>query len=397
MRIWHDFNVFVKIPGAWLLVLTLFLYGIGTGILAPMNAVYLQESVQLGKIEIVSIFAISLFSNMVLTITVGIVSDRIKRKKTIPMIASLLCIGGLLIYMNADSYATALVGMALATAPSGMIMGQLFAMARNHFTRLAPDVVEIAQIWLRATYSVGFFTGLLLGANLYLAATFQGVLWGNLAGYAALFLLLLFYREITASPLTAKQSGTGEPFSLIMLFAILLLSCADAIRGLYLPLVVHELFGDPRLMSYIWSTQAVFELLFMTMAGYWAAKYGSKRILLLGSGFALMTYLTYSMSGSLPVFFLVQPLYSFFVSVLYGVGMGYVQRMFIHRAGFGASLYVFISQTASLIGYFLPLLIEGVSPTIFWIPSLLIAASMGLMIKALYTDWKLNRGQRLTM
>jgi SET family sugar efflux transporter-like MFS transporter len=286
--------------------------------------------------------------------------------------------------------------MALATAPSGMIMGQLFAMARNHFTRLAPDVVEIAQIWLRATYSVGFFTGLLLGANLYLAATFQGVLWGNLAGYAALFLLLLFYREITASPLTAKQSGTGEPFSLIMLFAILLLSCADAIRGLYLPLVVHELFGDPRLMSYIWSTQAVFELLFMTMAGYWAAKYGSKRILLLGSTFALMTYLTYSISGSLPVFFLVQPLYSFFVSVLYGVGMGYVQRMFIHRAGFGASLYVFISQTASLIGYFLPLLIEGVSPAIFWIPSLLIAASMGLMIKVLYTDRRLNR-QQLTM
>ncbi|MFD3272315.1 MFS transporter [Paenibacillus dendritiformis] len=396
MRIWHDFNVFVKIPGAWLLVLTLFLYGIGTGILAPMNAVYLQESVQLGKIEIVSIFAISLFLNMVLTITVGIVSDRIKRKKTIPMIASLLCIGGLLIYMNADGYATALVGMALATAPSGMIMGQLFAMARNHFTRLAPDVVEIAQIWLRATYSVGFFTGLLLGANLYLAATFQGVLWGNLAGYAALFLLLLFYREITASRLTAKQSSTGEPFSLIMLFAILLLSCADAIRGLYLPLVVHELFGDPRLMSYIWSTQAVFELLFMTMAGYWAAKYGSKRILLLGSAFALMTYLTYSMSGSLPVFFLVQPLYSFFVSVLYGVGMGYVQRMFIHRAGFGASLYVSISQTASLIGYFLPLLIEGVSPTIFWIPALLIAASMGLMIKVLYTDRRLNR-QQLTM
>lgn len=396
MRIWHDFNVFVKIPGAWLLVLTLFLYGIGTGILAPMNAVYLQESVQLGKIEIVSIFAISLFLNMVLTITVGILSDRIKRKKTIPMMASLLCIGGLLIYMNADGYATALAGMALATAPSGMIMGQLFAMARNHFTRLAPDVVEIAQIWLRATYSVGFFTGLLLGANLYLAATFQGVLWGNLAGYAALFLLLLFYREITASPLTAKQSGTGEPFSLIMLFAILLLSCADAIRGLYLPLVVHELFGDPRLMSYIWSTQAVFELLFMTMAGYWAAKYGSKRILLIGSAFALMTYLTYSISGSLPVFFLVQPLYSFFVSVLYGVGMGYVQRMFIHRAGFGASLYVFISQTASLIGYFLPLLIEGVSPAIFWIPSLLIAASMGLMIKVLYTDRRLNR-QQLTM
>ncbi|UUZ79712.1 hypothetical protein LJK88_32145 [Paenibacillus sp. P26] len=45
-----------------------------------------------------------------------------------------------------------------------------------------------------------------------------------------------------------------------MLIALLLLSCADAIRGLYLPLVVSELFGRPQLMSYLWSIQAVFEL-----------------------------------------------------------------------------------------------------------------------------------------
>ncbi|MFW5435359.1 MFS transporter [Paenibacillus apiarius] len=385
MHVWQDFKIFMRIKGAGFLVLTLFLYGIGTGILAPMNAIYLKESIGLGKGEIASIFAISLFLNMVLTISVGFISDSMKRKKTIPILASLVCMTGLLIYINAAAYVPALIGMALATAPSGMIMGQLFAMARNHFTRMAPDVVEIAQIWLRATYSVGFFTGLLLGANLYLLATFQGVLWGNMAGYAALFILLLFYKEITAEA-SANKTVKGEPFSLVMLFAILLLSCADAIRGLYLPLVVHEQFGDPRLMSYIWSTQAVFELLFMTMAGYWAAKYGSKPIILLGSAFALATYLTYSASGSLTVFFLVQPLYSFFVSVLYGVGMGYVQRMFIHKAGFGASLYVFISQTASLIGYFLPLLIEGVTPRIFWIPAALIIVSIGLMTKVLYTD-----------
>ncbi|KJB87823.1 MFS transporter [Paenibacillus sp. E194] len=384
MRIWHDFKLFLRINGALHLVLTLFLYGIGMGILAPMNAIYLRESLGLGKVEIASIFAISLFLNMVLTIGVGIVSDSMKRKKTIPLLASVVCMIGLVIYMNADSYAQALIGMALATAPSGMIMGQLFAMARNHVTRLAPDIVEMAQIWMRATYSVGFFTGLLVGANLYLLATFHGVLWGNLAGYASLFLLLLFYKEITLDSSTASAKA-GEPFSLIMLFAILLLSCADAIRGLYLPLVVNEQFGDPRLMSFIWSIQAVFELLFMTMAGYWAAKYGSKPIIMLGGLFALITYIAYSTSDSLTVFFLMQPLYSFFVSVLYGVAMGYVQRMFIHKAGFGASLYVFISQTASLIGYFLPLFIDGVTPQIFWIPAALIVASMGLMTRALYT------------
>ncbi|WP_028595686.1 MFS transporter [Paenibacillus assamensis] len=381
MRIWRDLKSFVHIQGARTLLLTLFIYGIGTGILAPMNAIYLQDSVGLGKEEITSVFAISLFLNMIITISVGFISDKMKYKKRLPIIASLLCMTGLFLYMRADSYTSALVGMILAVSPSGLIFGQLFAMARNHFTSKAPTIVEIAQIWLRATYSIGFFSGLLLGANLYLLATFQGVLWGNLAGYAALCLLLLFYQEVTTdSSAQQVRSNATEPFSLLMLLAILLLSCSDAIRGLHLPLVVHELFGDPRLMSYMWSIQAVFELLFMTAAGYWAAKYGYKPVIWLGSMFALVTYIVYSWSDSLTMFFVVQPIYSVFVSVLYGVGMGYVQRMFVHRAGFGASLYIFISQTATLIGYHLPLFIDGVTPNIFWIPAGLITLSMIIMI-----------------
>ena len=187
-----------------------------------------------------------------------------------------------------------------------------------------------------------------------------------------------FTREVTASEAETSKIA-GEPVSVAMLAALLLLSCADAIRGLYLPLVVQQLFGKPELMSYLWSTQAVFELVFMTLTGYWAAKYGSKRIIFISSLFALATYLVYLSGADLWFFFLVQPVYSFFVSVLYGVAMGYVQRMFIHRTGFGSSLYVFISQTASLTGYLLPLLIRGISPHIFMIPVCLIVISAGLM------------------
>lgn len=387
MHIWQDFKQFVRIRGAQILLFIMFVYGLGTGILAPMNAVYLQNSVGLDKLQITIIFGSSLLLNMLMTITIGFFSDRMKRKKTIPLIASLVCIIGLLIYMQADTFATALLGMILTIAPSGMINGQLFAMSRNHFTKWAPELVEISQIWLRATFSIGFFMGLLVGANLYLLATFTGVMWGNLIGYSSLFLMLLFYKEVTSAGVTAKASK-GEPLSLLMLFAILMLSCADAIRGLYLPLVVNELFEEPRLMSYIWSTQAIFELFFMTIAGYWAARYGSKPIILLSGIFALATFITYSNSDSLVAFFLVQPLYSFFISVLYGVGMGYVQRMFIHKTGFGASIYVFISQMASLIGYCLPLFIEGVSPNIFWISSALISCSLVLMAVIVSKDRK---------
>lgn len=391
MRILLDMKQFLRIKGASKLLSAMLLYGVGTGILAPMNAIYLQVSIGLTKGEIASIFAISLVLNMILTISVGLVSDKMHSKKTLPLGASILCIIGLLIYMNAMEYTSALIGMCIATAPSGLIMGQLFAMARNHFTKLAGEIVEMAQLWLRAGFSIGFFTGLLIGANIFLIATFKGVLWGNLIGYVCLFILLLMYKEVKI-PSAASLTRRGEPFSLLMLIALLTLSCSDAIRGLYLPLVVNELFGKPQLMSYLWSTQAVFELIFMTLSGYWAAKYGSKKIIMLGGFFGLASYLVYASNPSLIMFFIVQPMYSFYVSVLYGVAMGYVQRMFINRTGFGSSLYVFISQTASLIGYFLPLFIDGITPHIFIIPSLLVVLALGIIGSVLYTDQRSIKG-----
>lgn len=390
MRIAADMKRFLQVDGAGRMLFTLFCYGIGMGILAPMNAIYLSESIGLSKNEVVSIFVVSLLLNMGTTITVGLLSDKLRSRKRLVIAAALLCLVGLFIYMNAEGYVQALIGMCVVSAPSGLIMGQLFAISRNHFARLAGDIVEMAQIWLRAGYSVGFFCGLLAGANLYLIATFQGVLWGNFAGYAMLVILLLFYREHSEEKKQANI-GASEPFSLIMLIALLLLACADAIRGLYLPLVVKTLFGKPEYMSYIWSSQAVFELLFMTIAGYWAAKYGSKIIILIGGFGALITYTIYALHSPLIVFFLIQPIYSFFVSILYGVAMGYVQRMFAGRTGFGASLYVSISLTASLIGYLLPLFIEGYDPSIFVIPIALVSISITIMSIVLIRERRLSQ------
>src|SRR5699024_8257360 len=379
MKIIADFKKFLNIKGAWYLLLGLFLYGIGTGILAPMNAIYMSEGIGLSKVQIASIFSISVILNMIITLSVGTISDKMERKKPLPLVALVLCMIGLLIYMQADTYSLALIGMIVAVAPSGLIMGQFYAMARNHFMRLAPSIYEIAQIWLRATLSVGFFIGLLLGANLYVLASFKGVLFGNFIGYFFLFIILLSYKEYEPIEVDAQES-TGEAYSIVMLLAFLFLACADDLRGLYLPLVVVELFEQPELMSYLWSVQAVFELLFMTVAGYWAMRFGSKKIIFLSGFCALITYFIYSSSPPLFVFFLVQPLYSFFVSVLYGVGIGFVQRMFHRKIGFGSSLYVFLFEFAKLVGYILPFIITGYQPSIFLLPAALVTTSIVLMV-----------------
>lgn len=395
MKLSHDVKQFVRIQGALRLLTAMLLYGLGTGILAPMNAVYLHDQIGLSKGQVTTVYCVSLLLNMAVTIIVGIVSDRIRNKKGLPIAAAVLCMIGLLLYMRAEHFLEALVAMCIAVAPSGLIMGQLFAMARNHFTVHAADIREMALVWLRTGFSVGFFAGLLAGANLFLIMGFKGVLIGNLAGYAGLLVMLLFYREVTQGAKgSAVAAQGGEPFSLGVLAALLMLSCADSIRGLYLPLVVDALFGRPQLMSYLWSAQAVFELLFMTLAGYWAAKYGSKPVIVAGGVTALIAYLVYVFASPLALFFLVQPLYSFFVSILYGVAMGVVQRMFLSRAGFGSSLYVGITQTASLVGYLLPTLIQGVTPLIFILPIILVGGSVSLLGYQLYKARRLRHGNQ---
>jgi len=382
MSLGSDLRRFISVKGAGRLFGALVLYGAGTGILAPMNAVYMREEIGLGKGQIALVFSASLLLNMTVTLTTGVLSDRMKGKKPLPLAAAVLCMAGLLIYMRASTFGAALFGMAVATAPSGLIMGQIFAMARSHFLSRAPSVAEMAMIWLRAGFSAGFFAGLLIGANLYLITGFQGVLWGNIAGYLALFVLLLRYRE-HRDPVPGAAARGGEAFSLTMLAALLLTACADSMRGLYLPLVVDELFGRPELMSYLWSIQAVFELGFMTLAGYWAARFGSIPVMAAGIVCALAVYGVYASAPPLPVFFLVQPVYSFAVSVLYGVSMGYVQKMFLGRVGFGSSLFVIITQGASLSGYLLPLLIIGLTPRIFSLPAVFAGAALlltGLVI-----------------
>lgn len=377
-----DLARFARIKGARPLVAGMFFYGIGTGILAPMNAIYLREEIGLAKGEIAAIFAVALLLNMIATLTAGIYGDRMRSRKALPLAAAGVCMAGLLLYMRADGFGSALAGMVLATSPSGLILGQLYALARSRFTREAADLVEMALLWLRATFSVGFFGGLLLGANLYLITSFHGVLWGNWAGYACLFLLLALYKPAEEDGVKPAADAAGEPFSGWMLAALLLLGCGDAIRGLYLPLVVNQLFGKAEFMSYLWSVQAVFELFFMTLTGYWAMRYGSKRIILLGSLFGLVSYIAYASAPPLTLFFLVQPLHSFYVSIFYGVAMGYVQRMFISRVGFGASIYVLITQAATMVGYVFPLAVRGISPSIFLIAVLLAAAAIGCMVKS---------------
>lgn len=378
----QELRAFFRIPGTWKLFLAMLSFGCAQGILKPMNAIYLSNHIGLSKIHISVLVAISLITDMIVTLGAGYFSDKVTRKKPGPIVAACLCCVGILIYMRADSFWSALLGMIVATSPAGIIMGQIFAMARNHFTAEASEIVEIALVWLRAMMSFGFFVGLLLGAQLFTDVSFRGVLIGNLVSFLIVSACLLLYRERTV--IAPPQEKMAVPFQWLAIFGLLVLLSGDAIRGLYFPLMVENLYKNAALVSHLWSIQAIFELLWMTVAGYAAARFGTLRIIRIAAVCGFLVYGVYALFPTIPMLGFMQPIHSFYVSVLYSVAMGYVQRMFLHRTGFGSALYLFLTQTASLIGYFLPNLIPGFSPHIFFLP-------MGLVIVSSFLLWLVAR------
>lgn len=385
MNVVYNLRRFFLIPGAWKLLCAMLVYGCGTGILTPMNAIYLKNGVHLTKLEISLVVSIAIVVNGTITLVSGILSDRLHQRKPLPVIASLLCVVGLYGYDHASTFVTALIFYVLATTPSGAIVGQLYAMARSHFVSEAPDIVEMALVWLRTLMSFGFFIGLLLGSVLYTAISFHGVIIGNLIAYAILFILFLAYRERHGGAVTQRKAGTSVNW--LVLISILIILCSDNIRGLYFPLMVDALYRNPVVVSHLWTVQVVFEFVWMTLGGIAAQRFGDTRVVMVGIICAISVYLTYALHPVLPLLFSAQPVYSLFVSVENTVAMGMIQRMFLHRSGFGSSLYFVLSQGASFIGYMIPNIIPGLSPHIFLIPTCLSSVAFIL----LFWQWKRSR------
>ena len=369
---------FMRIQGSWQLLLAMLAYGCGIGVLQPMNAIYLRDGIHLSKLEISAVVSIATVVNMGVTFFSGLWSDRIRRRKRLPLIASLCCAGGLIGYYHAAGFPAALGFYILSTTPAGIIAGQLYAMARSHFTQDAPDIVELGIVWLRTVMSAGFFFGLLLGAELFTLISFHGVILGNLVCYLLLFAVFLGYREREGTGVVAPRPA-GMPIQWLVLFAILLILCCDSIRGLYFPLMVNALFKNPTLVSHLWSVQVIFEFIWMTLGGVAAERYGALRVVRWSGLAALFVYFVYALHPALPWLFAVQPVYSFFVSVESTVVMGVVQRMFLHRTGFGSSLFFVLNQSAALVGFMVPNLIPGFSPHIFYLPAALMTVSLVLV------------------
>jgi MFS transporter, SET family, sugar efflux transporter len=167
---------------------------------------------------------------------------------------------------------------------------------------------------------------------------------------------------------------------IVPLVALIMMRGADSARGVYLPLVMFQLFKDATIAPLMFGITAAAELVAMGVMGYIASKIGEKVTISIGALVGAAVYVVLSFSQSLPLMYIAHVFYAIFVAAVVGVSMAYVQNLVKNRAGLGGSLYMMVFNGGSLIGILAPLLVHDYDQTIFIAPIILCLAGAVLLM-----------------
>ncbi len=363
-------------------------------LLTPLVPILITERIGLNKNEVIVYYLISTVVGISVTLTTGWLSDgMIARYK-------LVLVGG---FFGALGY----IGLSQATLPihawlscvamagTSIIFPQLFAVAKAGVVAGWEHNEQVMGITaLRTLFSLGFVFG--TGISSGLARFDTRTIFVFIAAAALLVTLgaAVLLRRIEVYIRREEQrveennqtanlaKGRDLPLWVLIvpLLSLLVLRGADSTRGVYLSLVMFQLFKDASIAPLMFGITAAAELVTMSIMGYVSSKIGEKTTISIGAVVGAMYYTIMSFSQSLPLLYAAHVLYAVFVASLLGVAMAYVQGLMAHRAGLGGSLFMAIFGLGNLIGIFAPLLVHDYDQTIFIIPIFLCLAGAALLM-----------------
>jgi SET family sugar efflux transporter-like MFS transporter len=354
---------------------------------SPLLPIVISDKVGLDKGQVMIFYLLNTVFSVVVTLGTGYVSDgTIARHK-------LVIVGGIIATFG-------YFGLAIATRPihafasSIAIVGlavlfpQLFAVVK---AAVVADWDRKAQVMgitaMRTLYSLGFVIGTALASILAQVMNIQSVFFLITAGtigitiFGAIVLQrmeqfiaheavrLVNIPNPSALPLHRK---TIPLYALVMpVIALFVIRGADSTRGVYLSLVMFNLFHNASIAPLMFGITAAAELVTMGIMGYLSSRIGEKATIIIGTLVGALYFGILSVSQSLSTLYAANALYAFYTAGMAGVAMAYIQGLLAHRAGMGGSLYMAVQNLGTLIGIFSPLLVSGYNQTIFVIPIIL--------------------------
>lgn len=363
---------------------------------SPLLPIVISDKVGLNKGEVMIFYLLNTFFSVIVTLATGYVSDgTIARHKLVIVGGIIATFGyfGLAIAtqpLHAFASSIAIVGLAV-------LFPQLFAVVKAGVVEDWDRESQVMGITaMRTLYSFGFVIGTGLASILAQVMNIQTIFFLITAGtigitiFGALVLQRVerYIAHQASHPMNTVSTSASIPYrQMIPLYALIMpivaltvVRGADSTRGVYLSLVMFNLFHDASIAPLMFGITAAAELITMGFMGYLSTRIGEKSTIAIGTLVGAVYFGILSVSRSLPTLYFASILYAVYIAGMAGVAMAYIQGLLAHRAGMGGSLYMAVQNLGTLIGILSPLLVTGYDQTIFVIPTILCVIGAGLLM-----------------
>jgi len=375
----------LRAPWGMVLGFCIFWMGLQASSLGPLTPILITQLGGLDKAQVVLFFVVNILTGIVVNLTAGYLSDGKVPRPLLILVAGLVSTAGNA-GLAAGGPAEMLYVYGALTSTGLVLFSQFFALGQaevmKHWSK--QDKV-LGTTVLRTAFSLGFIIGTGLAAILLLWIDLRSLFW-FLAASGALFAVFSAAvtawveasgRAIGSQPSEAEHHASRQsqlaviPWGalIVPIAALALMQGADRARMIYMPLVVVQSFHDARWAPLLFGITAAMELGTMVLVGSLAVRFGEKRTIVAGDFLGSACFAAMAVFPTLAVLFLANVAYSFFIAMLMGVAMAFVQGLLAHRPGMGGSLYVLTMNLGSLVGTLAPIVITGYSSTTFLLPA----------------------------
>lgn len=339
------------------LFLVLLLAGSAQGMAMSYTSVWAAATFGLGPQGVATLYVVAGVFGAVGNPLLGLLSDRIGRRKPFVLGQLIVCSLALLGYTQARSYEAALALVSVSGfGVMGLVLTTVADVARARSTLTQPVLLRVLS-----TERTAWAMGIIVGPAV--AAAIVGLTGDDLrpvfVGAALLQLVAAAYAwSIAEPPASARRHHAAvQPWPrsrqlalAILVLGMIFLALPAQTRNIYLPLLITQVLAQPLgAVGPAFTLNAMVAVLVMPHMGALSSRIGAQRVLYLGllGGFAYCAL--QSVAPTYAITLAIQVLIGITISLWSTGALIYLQQLMPDRAGVAGGLYLTVQQLTPVV------------------------------------------------
>ncbi|WP_416847993.1 sugar efflux transporter SetA [Escherichia coli] len=326
-------------------MLVAFMMGVAGALQAPTLSLFLSREVGAQPFWIGLFYTVNAIAGIGVSLWLAKRSDSQGDRRKLIIFCCLMAIGNALLFAFNRHYLTLITCGVLLASLANTAMPQLFALAREYADNSAREVVMFSSV-MRAQLSLAWVIGPPLAFMLALNYGFT-VMFSIAAGIFTLSLVLIAFMlpsvarvELPSENALSMQGGWQDSNVRMLFVASTLMWTCNTMYIIDMPLWISSELGLPdKLAGFLMGTAAGLEIPAMILAGYYAKRYGKRRMMVIAVAAGVLFYTGLILFHSRLALMTLQLFNAVFIGIVAGIGMLWFQDLMPGRAGAATTLF----------------------------------------------------------